>query len=115
MNKGLQRFYTYFISTIQRNVVSAKFLIGENKISIVSAAFQKQILRHFFTYIFDFFIGEMKFQKCFSQRKTAPKVIFQRRKMKKVINTPMKETVENILHSPIVRYRERTIFDQTLN
>ena len=35
--------------------------------------------------------------------------------MKKVINTPIKETVENILRSPIARYRERTIFDETLN
>jgi|GEM_PF-3172299 len=57
----------------------------------------------------------MKIQKSISQRKTTPKLIFQRRKMKKVINTPIKETVENILRSPIARYRERTIFDETLN
>jgi hypothetical protein len=44
-----------------------------------------------------------------------PKADFQRRKIKKVINTLNRETVENIVCPPIARYIERTIFDQTLN
>jgi len=57
----------------------------------------------------------MKKQKALPEGKTTSKVIFQRRKMKKVINTQSVQTVENILRATIVRCTERTIFDETLN
>jgi len=62
-----------------------------------------------------FFIGKTKPRFSFPKRKMTLKSVFHWGKVKKVINTPMTKTVENILHSPIALYIHQCIFEQTLN